>query len=228
MREYNTFADIKSGNANVSVSTFQRALPLLVSTAVTTVITAGAHRIEIYESLSKLSVQHSAEFVRGLFSMTTVYSFQAGIYNIMSAITGGNYGATGNFGATYSAAAGAAVASGGGTVGMFDGHGALQSIKAFWSQVWNQAFSSLIHTYESDSMFMTNMNEKIHLNWQNIQYNALYVFSSAFRKAVQDHQTLGGLNTKVYSEPGGALLSNMFASLYARNVANSYANIGRD
>jgi hypothetical protein len=83
-------------------------------------------------------------------------------------------------------------------------------------------------------MFMTQMNEKIHLNWQNIQYNALYVFSAAFRKAVQEHQLLN-LNTKNYdpasaSTAGAAtkeLLSNMFANLYARNVANSYASIGR-
>jgi hypothetical protein len=57
VREYSTFLDIKNGTTDVGVSRFQRALPLLVSTAVTGIITASAHRIEIYETLSKASLQ---------------------------------------------------------------------------------------------------------------------------------------------------------------------------
>lgn len=227
VREYAAFVDIKNGSTNVGVSTFQRALPLLVSTAVTGLITAGAHRIEITDSLSKLSVQGSVAFVRDIFSMTTLYSLQSGVYNIIHSLTG--RGASGNFGATYAAG------YQGGVGGVSDGHGALQVVKDFWVQVWNFA-PSLIHTYDNDSMFMTTVNEKIHLNWQNIQYNALYVFSAAFRKAVQEHQHLQ-INTKAYdpvqaANVGGAatkeMLTNMFANLYARNVANSYATIGRD
>lgn len=45
-------------------------------------------------------------------------------------------------------------------------------------------------TLDNDGMFLRNLSDGLQhkVNWQNIQYNALYVVSAAFQTAVKEHQ----------------------------------------